>query len=68
MWDVIAGDFDPEISPQECLDNVFKNAKDGSIVVLHDGLKSKQKLIEVLPLLLQHFHQQSYSFESIVLP
>lgn len=68
MWDIIAGDFDPNISFQECLDNVVNNAKDGSIVVLHDSLKSKQKLFKVLPLILQYFHRRSYSFEPIVLP
>jgi peptidoglycan/xylan/chitin deacetylase (PgdA/CDA1 family) len=68
MWDVIAGDFDARLSAQQCLENILNNAKSGSIVVLHDSLKAKQKLIEVLPLVLAHYQRQGYAFDSIVLP
>ncbi len=62
MWDVLSGDFDPNITPEQCLDNVINNAGPGSIVVFHDSLKAEDKLSYVLPRVLQHFRALGYSF------
>ncbi len=62
MWDVLSGDFDPEISAEQCLENVLSNAKQGSIVVFHDSLKAWDKLQFVLPKVLAHFASQGYRF------
>lgn len=42
MWDVLSGDFDRSIEPQKRLDNITRNSKPGSIVVLHDSLKAER--------------------------
>ncbi len=62
MWDVLSGDFDPNITPEQCLDNVINNAGPGSIVVFHDSLKAEDKLSYVLPRVLEHFSALGYSF------
>ncbi len=62
MWDVLSGDFDPDISAEQCLHNVLSNARRGSIVVFHDSLKAFDKLKYVLPKVLEHFAQQGYRF------
>jgi len=65
MWDVLSGDFDPNITPNKCFKNVVSNAKDGSIVVFHDSQKSYKVLKEVLPRVLDHFSDMGYQFKSI---
>ena len=65
MWDVLSGDFDPNLSPQACLDNVIKNVGPGSIVVFHDSLKAKDKLEYVLPRVLEHFSAEGYQFQAL---
>lgn len=65
MWDVLSGDFDPVISQEQCLQNVVKNAKPGSIVVMHDSLKAHNKLQFVLPRVLKHFTEKGYRFEAL---
>ncbi|MBI5915951.1 MAG: polysaccharide deacetylase family protein [Bacteroidetes bacterium] len=65
MWDVLSGDFDPEISREQCLENVLQNAKDGSIVVFHDSLKAWEKLQFALPKVLANFHSQGYQFRRL---
>lgn len=65
MWDVLSGDFDAELSPQQCLNNVINNAKEGSIIVFHDSLKAEERLRFVLPKVLDHFTQLGYRFESL---
>ncbi|PHN02307.1 polysaccharide deacetylase family protein [Flavilitoribacter nigricans] len=65
MWDVLSGDFDPNISNEQCLDNVISNVNPGSIVVFHDSLKAQEKLEYVLPRVLEHFKNQGYEFHAL---
>ncbi len=65
MWEVISGDFDVNISPENCLNNVLKNSKPGSIVVFHDSIKASEKLKEVLPKVLEYYHQEGFEFKAI---
>lgn len=65
MWDVLSGDWDAKVSPEQCLQNVTKHAKAGSIIVFHDSLKAKPNVLYALPRFLAHFIAQGYRFESI---
>ncbi|MEO6036795.1 MAG: polysaccharide deacetylase family protein [Saprospiraceae bacterium] len=65
MWDVLSGDFDQEITPQHCLENVLDHAGPGSIVVLHDSRKAEKNLRFVLPAVLEHFAGQAYRFQAL---
>lgn len=65
MWDVLSGDFDPKISREQCYENIVNNTKPGSIIVMHDSLKSKDKLEYVLPRILEYFTSKGYVFENI---
>jgi len=49
MWDVLSYDFDSTITEDECLHNVLKNIKPGSVIVFHDSLKAEKNLRFVLP-------------------
>jgi peptidoglycan/xylan/chitin deacetylase (PgdA/CDA1 family) len=65
MWDVLSADFDQSIKPNQCLDNVLKNAGKGSIIVFHDSLKAKDNLYDTLPKVLAYFSKQGYLFEKL---
>jgi len=65
MWDVLSGDFDTQLSPQKCLDNVLKNVTQGSIVVFHDSEKAFERLEYALPKTLEHFSNLGYTFKAI---
>ena len=67
MWSILSGDFDISLSPEECLQNVVLNAKQGDIVVFHDSEKSKASVVHVLPKVLDYFTGEGYRFEKIVL-
>lgn len=60
MWDVLSRDFDKTISPEECLDNVLKNVKSGSIIVFHDSVKAEQNLKYVLPKTLAFLKEKGF--------
>ena len=65
MWDVLTGDFDPDIDAEECYHNILKNTKTGSILVFHDSLKAKATLKNVLPRVLKYYSELGYRFSSI---
>ncbi|MEJ7560205.1 MAG: polysaccharide deacetylase family protein [Pedobacter sp.] len=65
MWDTLSGDFDTGLSPQSCLHNVLKYARNGSIIVFHDSIKASERLYYTLPLILEHFSHLGYRFERL---
>lgn len=65
MWSVLSGDYDNKISKEKCLKNVIDYSKKGSIIVFHDSLKAKEKVLFALPEVLKHFTKQGYSFKKI---
>jgi peptidoglycan/xylan/chitin deacetylase (PgdA/CDA1 family) len=65
MWDVLSGDFDPNITEEQCLLNVTRNVEPGSIVVFHDSLKAEEKLRYALPKALAYLAEQGYRFEAL---
>lgn len=52
MWDVLSGDFDQKLDAETCAKTVIENVKPGSIIVMHDSLKSKDRVLDSLPLIL----------------
>jgi peptidoglycan/xylan/chitin deacetylase (PgdA/CDA1 family) len=65
MWDVLSGDFDRNITPEDCFQNVIQYASPGSIVVFHDSLKAKVNLEYALPKVLEHFSDLGYTFNAM---
>ncbi len=65
MWDVLSGDFDPCISADACFQNVIKNTQSGSIIVLHDSIKSASKLYKVLPQILEYYTIRGFEFKAL---
>jgi peptidoglycan-N-acetylglucosamine deacetylase len=65
MWDVLSGDFDQDISKEDCLKNVISAAKRGSIIVFHDSLKAAERMMYALPRVLEYFAAKGYRFENL---
>ena len=62
LWSVLSGDFDQSIDDEKCLKNVIKNCKNGSIIVFHDSLKAKPRMLFALKGTLEHFSKLGYQF------
>jgi peptidoglycan/xylan/chitin deacetylase (PgdA/CDA1 family) len=63
MWDINCWDFDSDKKSNSS--KILKNIESGSIVLLHDNLKSEKKLRVILPKILSHFTKKGYSFKAI---
>ena len=65
MWDVLSGDFDKNMSAENCFLNVARSAKPGSIILFHDSEKCLTKLSYALPKVLDYFSRKGYEFRAI---
>ena len=65
MWDVMSGDFDPNVSPELCLRNVLKHTENGSIIVLHDNVKATERVLYALPKAIEYWLDKGYSFKTL---
>jgi peptidoglycan-N-acetylglucosamine deacetylase len=65
MWSVLSYDFDGETSPEQCIDYVLQNARDGAIIVFHDSMKAAPNLLAALPVVLEHYSKEGYTFEQL---
>jgi peptidoglycan/xylan/chitin deacetylase (PgdA/CDA1 family) len=64
-WTVMPGDFDKNISKEQCLARSINNTKEGTIIVFHENDKAKQNMLFTLPLFLKHFSEKGFAFKAI---
>jgi peptidoglycan/xylan/chitin deacetylase (PgdA/CDA1 family) len=60
MWNVLTGDYDRSLSPDQVLKNTLKHINSGAIVVLHDQEKTRDIIRKVLPDLLDFLADQGF--------
>ena len=65
MWDVLSGDFDTSLKPENCYLNVINYANPGSIIVFHDSLKAFPNLQYTLPLVLKYYSEKGFQFRPL---
>lgn len=65
MWNVLSIDWDKDITKEQCLENVIKHTKPGSLVVFHDSVKASKNMQYALPKVLEHFSNKGYTFKRI---
>lgn len=67
MWDVLSADFDKTFSATQCVRNVVRNVRKGSVIVFHDSEKAFSNLREVLPIVLESLYREGYESKKIVM-
>lgn len=65
MWDVLSGDFSPQITPEICLKKTLQHTRPGSIILFHDSIKASKNMLYALPRYLEHFTERDYRFEAL---
>lgn len=65
MWDILSGDFDSSITPEQCLQNVCRNLRNGSIIVFHDSIKAKKNMEYCLPRFIDFALEKGYQFKCL---
>ncbi len=65
MWSVLPGDFDGRRSKEDVLERAIKYTRAGSIIVFHDNVKFKEKMLYALEGFLSYFSQKGFAFKAI---
>ncbi|WP_289529439.1 polysaccharide deacetylase family protein [Labilibaculum sp. K2S] len=63
MWDVLSGDYRKDISPEECLNDVLKKVRPGSIILFHNHLKTEANMRFAVPRLIDELKLRGYEFD-----
>jgi len=66
MWSVLTRDYDPSVSREECLQTAIQGIRPGAIIVFHDNMKARDKVLYALPGLLEYVEKEGYSSEKLV--
>lgn len=62
MYDLVTRDYSRRLDAEDIVRNVKKYARNGSIIVFHDSLKSIDKLLTALPESLAWLKDEGYEF------
>jgi peptidoglycan/xylan/chitin deacetylase (PgdA/CDA1 family) len=65
MWKVLSGDFDVNLKPEKCLNNVLKYTDNGDIVLFHDSLKAQERMEYALPRALEQWSREGFVFSAL---
>lgn len=65
MYDLVTRDYSRHTTAADVVANVKRFAREGSIIVFHDSLKSLKKLPEALPASIEWLTAQGFKFEKI---
>lgn len=65
LWSVLSRDYDPRVTPDRCFDNVTKASTHGSIILFHDSIKAKEKMLFTLPRFIDQFQEKGFRFGAI---
>ena len=62
MWDLLTHDYNRKLSPETILKNIKRYSRNGSIVVFHDSVKAATNVLAVLPVAIEFWKNEGYSF------
>lgn len=67
MWDILSHDYSSMVTPRNCVRNVTRHLRPGSIVVFHDSVKSSRNMYYALPRVLEQVAKRGLVARSIEL-
>ena len=68
MYDLVTRDYDRSLRPDRVLRNVKDYARNGSIIVFHDSLRSERNLRYALPLAIEWLRKEGFEFLPLPMP
>lgn len=65
MWDLLTHDYDPRLTAQQLYHPICQRLRHGSIIVFHDSLKARDRLLPLLSYLLDYACSNGFHFENL---
>lgn len=61
MWDLLTHDYSEKMTPERIFQLIQRELRKGSIVVFHDSVKAKDRVLKVLPAALEFWNSKGYT-------
>lgn len=65
FWNLLSKDYSKKLTSEEVLKRTINNIKPGAIIVFHDSIKASDKMLTVLPLILNKAKELNYQAKAI---
>lgn len=65
LWDVLTHDYNRNYSVEHMLKVVRRYVRNGSIITCHDSVKSVDRVLELLPKMIEYLQEQGYEIASL---
>lgn len=65
LWDVLTHDYNPRYTVEKILSIVQRYTRNGSIIVFHDSLKSQDRTLQALPLVIEWLLDKGYDIQPL---
>jgi peptidoglycan/xylan/chitin deacetylase (PgdA/CDA1 family) len=60
LWDVLTRDYEATRTPEQMLRQIKREVRPGSIINFHDSLKSNERMLAVLPQVIEFLQTENY--------
>ena len=64
-WDILTRDYEATRTPEAMLAQIKREVRPGSIINFHDSLKSNERMLAVLPQVIEFLQTEGYRMESL---
>lgn len=64
-WDILTRDYDASVTPEQMFSLIQRETRPGSIINFHDSLKSNERMLAVLPQVIEWLQTQGYEIKSL---
>jgi peptidoglycan/xylan/chitin deacetylase (PgdA/CDA1 family) len=64
-WDILTRDYEATRTPDEMFRQIRRHVRPGSIINFHDSLKSNERMLQVLPRVIEFLQAEHYEIETL---
>ncbi len=64
-WDILTRDYEATRMPDEMFRQIRRHVRPGSIINFHDSLKSNERMLQVLPRVIEFLQAEHYEIETL---
>jgi len=65
-WDILTRDYDASRTPEAMLEQIKREVRGGSIINFHDSIKSNERMLAVLPQVIEFLQAEGYVMSELV--
>ena len=65
LWDVLTHDYNSNYSVEHMMKVIQRFTRNGSIITCHDSNKSKDRIVDLLPQMIEYLQEQGYELATL---